>query len=95
VDDVKRDSLRLIIELAIQLPALDCGMQLLHVVRQFVDAGEMVEARAVLRLIPTVYFTDYLQVQALGDSILRDDVARLIEVLGLGFWFFARPVASA
>lgn len=95
MDAEKRKSLRLIIELAVQLPTPDCGMQLLHVVREFADDGDMVEARAVMRLIPREYYGDFMYVQGLTDGIVRDDVARLIEIFGYGFWLFARDAASA
>ncbi len=95
MDEVKRDSLLLIVGLATQLPVEDCGMQLLHVVREFVDDDDLVEARRVLRLIPGEYYSDFMYTQALTDSIVKDDVARLIEVLGYGFWLFARDAASA
>jgi hypothetical protein len=95
MDEVKRNSLKLIIELAVQLPTDDCGMQLIHVVREFVDDDDLVEARAILKLIPTDYFSDYMYSQAARDHILANDIARLIEAFGYGFWLFARDAASA
>lgn len=94
MDDEKRESLYLIIELAVQLPVEDCGLQLIHVVREFVDDDDVMEARRVMRLIPSEYFSDYMHTQALQDSIVRDDVARLIETLGYGFWLLAREPAG-
>ncbi len=95
MDSVKRDSLRLIIELAVQLPVDECGMQLIHVVREFADDGNMLEARAVMRLIPKNYYGDFMYKQGLTDGIVRDDIARLIEIFGYGFWLLARDAASA
>jgi hypothetical protein len=95
MDDEKRSSLTLIVALAVKLPLADRGMQLIHVVRQFVDDEDLAEARRVLRLIPNDYYADHMYTDALKDGVLRDDVARLIEVLGYGFWLFARDAASA
>lgn len=95
MDARKRESLRLIIEIAVQLSVADCGMQLIHVVREYVDDGDLKEARAILKMIPTEYFSDFMYTQALTDGIVKNDVARLIEVLGYGFNLLAREAASA
>jgi hypothetical protein len=78
-----------------QLPVADCGMQLLHVARVYVDSDDLVEAQRVLKLVPGDYYEEHLLKQVLVDGIVRDDVARLVEVFGYHFQAFSKTAASA
>jgi hypothetical protein len=94
MDDQRRFSLRLIEDLAVQLPLADRGQQLVFVVDEYISFNEMNEARRVLRLIPEEYFEEHMLRQALGYRLFGEAVARIIEAWGYDFWILARPAVG-
>jgi hypothetical protein len=95
MDDQMRQTLRTI-EVYVKTISLDArGKALVAIVRDHVDDDNMMEARRVLKSIPQDYFSDYMYAQAVEDKMFGEAVARLIEVLGYGFWLLAREAASA
>lgn len=95
MDSTRRSTLDLIELAAADVSIAERGRQLLHVVRDYVDDGDIVRAREVLCKIEPVYYEEYMYLQVIEDSLLGEAVARLVEVLGHDFWMFGRPAAQS
>lgn len=95
MDDAKRRTLGLIEASVRYVPASERGRQLILVVRDYVAADELSEARRVLRGIEQPYLDGDLYVHAAADRDFAEAVALLIDVFGLGFAVLARPAAQA
>lgn len=91
MDDATKKTLDLIEGASERLNIAEKGRQLIVVVRDYVDDGDLENAARVLGDIDDLYFEEYMYEQCANDELLADAVATLIEVLGMGFWILVRP----
>lgn len=95
MDAQTRTTLELIEEVSRSLSPEERGRQLVYVVRDYAEDGDLLRARDVLRQVDEEYFSDHMYRHAVEDTLFGEAVARLIELLGYGFWLLAREAAEA
>jgi hypothetical protein len=61
------------------------GKHLIFLVKDYIEADELLYARSLIRQIPATYFEQYMYQQAEEDGLFRAALARVIETFGLGW----------
>jgi hypothetical protein len=95
MDDEKRKTLTLIEVASRTLSVADRGKQLLHIVKDYIEDGDLRYAKGVLERIETSYFTEHLPKQLPEDSLLSESLAIVVEAFGADLAVFKRSGASA
>jgi hypothetical protein len=86
MDDQHRATLQLMASLVERLGPKDAGYQLILIARDYVEAGELDEARKHLAMLPATYVDDYMPNDIFNNEEFGHAVALLIDVFGLNFW---------
>lgn len=95
MDDEKRKTLTLIEIASVSLSVAERGRQLLFVVKDHIEDGNLLYARGVLEKIDTPYFTEHLPRQVPTDSLLADALAVVIDAFGHDLTLIRRPQGTA
>jgi transcriptional regulator len=91
VDSKTRETLLVIEGISASLSVVQRGNQLIHIVKDYLQAGENDDALRVLAKIDMAYFDEHMYEEAALDQGLAESIADIIEMLGLGFSVLARP----
>lgn len=83
MDDQYRATLKLISDFADRLEVSNAGYQLILIARDFVEDGNLIEARDHLARIKPEYFRDYIHKHVEMNEDFAQAVALLIDTFGL------------
>jgi len=71
------------------------GKQLLYVVRDYVEDGDLIYARTVLAKVDSSYFSKYIYQHAVEDSLFAEAVAVVVRTFGTDLQYFqVKPVIA-